>query len=85
MCASRVSTNAWPWMRAALTPRSIARMALRDAMLQSLDGKPYAGILVALAIGQQNAISAEQWREFWRTGTGHLMSISGPYIMMMAA
>lgn len=62
-----------------------ARMALRDAMLQSLDGKPYAGILVALAIGQQNAISAEQWREFWRTGTGHLMSISGLHITMMAS
>lgn len=62
-----------------------ARMALRDAMLKSLDGKPYAGILVALAIGQQNAISAEQWREFWRTGTGHLMSISGLHITMVAS
>ncbi len=61
-----------------------ARMALRESMMSSLEGKPFAGILVALAIGQQNAISAEQWREFWRTGTGHLMSISGLHITMMA-
>jgi competence protein ComEC len=31
---------------------------------------PHAGVLVALTIGEQNAISQEQWRTFWRTGVG---------------
>jgi competence protein ComEC len=43
------------------------------------------GVLVALAIGDQDAIAADDWRVFWRTGVGHLMSISGLHITMLAA
>jgi competence protein ComEC len=62
-----------------------ARMALRDRMLVTLKDDPYRGVLIALAIGEQSAIPAEQWKVFWRTGTGHLMSISGLHITMVAA
>jgi competence protein ComEC len=65
-----------------------ARMRIRDRMNAALGDapdSPYRGVLVALAIGEQNAIPASQWKTFWRTGTGHLMSISGLHITMVAA
>lgn len=46
---------------------------------------PQAGVLIALTIGEQSAISPDEWRTFWRTGVGHLMSISGLHITMLAA
>jgi competence protein ComEC len=61
------------------------RMAIRERMMAALADKSYAGVQVALAIGEQNAIPAAQWKTFWRTGTGHLMSISGLHITMVAS
>ncbi len=61
------------------------RMSIRDQMLATLKDDPYRGVLVALAIGEQSAIPPEQWKAFWRTGTGHLMSISGLHITMVAS
>ena len=61
------------------------RMAIRDQMMTALADQPYRGVLVALAIGEQNAIPPDQWKVFWRTGTGHLMSISGLHITMVAS
>ncbi|MEP7157661.1 MAG: ComEC/Rec2 family competence protein, partial [Betaproteobacteria bacterium] len=49
-----------------------ARMTIRDQMMDTLKDQPYRGVLVALAIGEQGAIPADQWKTFWRTGTGHL-------------
>lgn len=40
-----------------------------------LGERPYAGVLKALAVGEQNAISPDQWKVFLRTGVNHLMSI----------
>lgn len=67
------------------------RLAIRERMLAALDASagggseaPYRGVLVALVIGEQGAIPAEQWRVFWRTGTGHLVSISGLHVTMVA-
>ena len=60
------------------------REILRERYWDSLPGYPYAGILIALAIGDQNAIDARQWQLFARTGVSHLMSITGsikPYII----
>ncbi len=45
---------------------------------------PYAGVLVALAIGDQKAIAQPLWTIFNRTGTTHLMSISGLHVTMVA-
>ena len=52
-----------------------AREILRERHWDTLSGYPYAGILIALAIGDQNAIDARQWQLFARTGVSHLMSI----------
>lgn len=60
------------------------REALRARFYATLGDAPYAGILVALAIGDQQAIDQELWRSFARTGITHLMSISGLHVTMFA-
>ncbi|MGQ0578536.1 MAG: DNA internalization-related competence protein ComEC/Rec2 [Betaproteobacteria bacterium] len=62
-----------------------AREAVRARLLRALDGRPYAGVIVALAVGDQRAIPPSQWRVFTRTGVNHLMSISGLHITMVAS
>jgi competence protein ComEC len=61
------------------------REAVRASLLRSLDSRPYAGVIVALAVGDQRAIPPSQWRVFTRTGVNHLMSISGLHITMVAS
>lgn len=61
-----------------------ARGALRTRILAILDGKPYAGVIVALVIGDQRGIDQDDWDVFNRTGIGHLVSISGLHITMVA-
>jgi competence protein ComEC len=60
------------------------RGMLRDRILTALDGRPYAGVLAALAVGDQRAVPADQWQIFTRTGVNHLMSISGLHITMVS-
>ncbi len=60
------------------------REAIRARMLSALDGRPYAGVIAALAIGDERAIPAAQWQLFNRTGVGHLISISGLHITFFA-
>ena len=62
-----------------------ARGYLRTRILAILDGKPYAGVIVALVIGDQRGIDQDDWDVFNRTGIGHLVSISGMHITMVAA
>ena len=61
------------------------RESVRDRFAATLGGAPYAGVLSALAIGDQNNIPAQQWLVFTRTGVNHLMSISGLHITMLAS
>ena len=60
------------------------REAVRMRFQQSLGSAPYAGVLSALAIGDQGSIPAAQWQIFTRTGVNHLMSISGLHITMLS-
>src|SRR5918992_43217 len=55
-----------------------ARESVRERFQAQLGATPAAGILSALAVGDQRAISAEEWRLFNRTGVTHLMRISVP-------
>jgi competence protein ComEC len=62
------------------------RLALRDAVFDAT-GRARAreaGVLAALAIGDQAAIDPALWTVFNQTGVGHLMSISGLHITMLA-
>jgi competence protein ComEC len=60
------------------------REAIRAHFQQVLGASPYAGVLSALAIGDQSSIPASQWQIFTRTGVNHLISISGLHITMLA-
>jgi len=63
------------------------RQTIRSRFLQTLagDGYRYAGILVALTVGDQHAIDGALWQSFARTATTHLMSISGLHVTMVSA
>ncbi|MET0441204.1 MAG: DNA internalization-related competence protein ComEC/Rec2, partial [Casimicrobiaceae bacterium] len=62
-----------------------AREAVRARILAALPGAAYAGVLAALAIGDQRAIPEAQWLVFNRTGVSHLISISGLHVTVFAA
>ena len=61
-----------------------ARAAVRDRFKAVLGETPAAGILAALAVGEQRAIAGEEWRLFSRTGVTHLMSISGLHVTLVS-
>jgi competence protein ComEC len=60
------------------------RESIRERFHAALADASYAGILVALAIGDQASITQDEWRLFTRTGVNHLMSISGLHITLLA-
>lgn len=57
---------------------------LRERILAALPDREYAGVIVALVVGDQREISQTDWKVFNRTGIGHLISISGLHITMVA-
>ncbi len=60
------------------------RQNVRGHFQSALGDAPYAGVLTALAIGDQRAIEPELWRMFARTGVTHLLSVSGLHVTMIA-
>lgn len=62
-----------------------ARERVRERILAALPGARYAGVVAALAVGDQRAIPDAQWTVFNRTGVGHLVSISGLHVTALAA
>jgi competence protein ComEC len=60
------------------------RAWLRDRILAALPDRPYAGVIVALVVGDQRTIEQSDWQVFNRTGVSHLISISGLHITMIA-
>ncbi|RSZ55935.1 DNA internalization-related competence protein ComEC/Rec2 [Massilia atriviolacea] len=60
------------------------RATLRERILRALPDKEYAGVIVALVVGDQRSIGQDDWSVFNRTGVGHLISISGLHITMVA-
>lgn len=75
-----------------LGPASEWRSAL-DRLRESIRGRlrailgdgVEAGVIIALAIGDQDSIDESAWDVFNRTGTTHLMAISGLHITLLAA
>ena len=63
----------------------LARWHLRKKIQDMLptDAR-YAGVLIALVMGDQNAIDQDDWQVFNATGIGHLISISGLHVTMLA-
>lgn len=62
------------------------RWRLREAMvlLMAAADAGSRAVVVALVVGDQSAISPLSWDTFNRTGIGHLISISGLHITMLA-
>lgn len=61
-----------------------ARHHVREAMTPHLEGKRYGAVLLALAIGDQASVDADDWLVFNRTGITHLVSISGSHVTLIA-
>jgi len=61
------------------------RTSVREHLRAALGAKPYAGVVVALAVGDQDAIPGPQWTVFRQTGTSHLFSVSGLHITLFSA
>lgn len=62
------------------------RIALwRQSLIESVPELPFQGVLRALLVGDRSGLSQDQWTVFRRTGTGHLVAISGLHIGLMAA
>ena len=69
---------------AAGFPVERLRQRVRDAIYAGVADRRAAGVLAALAVGDQGAIEREDWERFRNTGVAHLMSISGLHITMFA-
>lgn len=61
------------------------RSHIRARMLRLLQGKPEAPVMIALSIGDQQGVSAHDWKVFNTTGITHLVSISGSHVTLIAA
>jgi competence protein ComEC len=61
-----------------------ARYALQQRIHNAMSDKPYAGMMVALVIGEQREVAQSDWTVFNRTGVSHLISISGLHITLIA-
>ncbi|QOJ23219.1 MAG: DNA internalization-related competence protein ComEC/Rec2 [Gammaproteobacteria bacterium] len=71
-----------PWSRYWI---EYVREEIQHRFAANLPDRAYTGILQALAIGDQHAIPRDQWQVFTRTGTNHLMAISGLHITMISS
>jgi competence protein ComEC len=70
--------------RAAAYPVERWRQHVRDAIDAKVSDARAAGVLAALAVGDQSAIDRDDWDLFRRTGIAHLVSISGLHVTMFA-
>ena len=69
--------SAWPRI-------AIWRQNLVDRLDQLLTQSPNLALIKALTIGDSNPISQDQWELFRKTGTTHLVVISGSHIGLIA-
>ncbi len=60
------------------------RDRLRERMQRALKDQRYAGVVVALALGDQRAIAESDWALFNATAVSHLLSISGAHVTLFA-
>jgi competence protein ComEC len=69
---------------AAAHPVERLRHAVREAIDRHVQDERAAGLLAALAVGDQAAIERSDWELFRNTGIAHLVSISGLHVTMFA-
>ncbi len=62
-----------------------SRHNMRSSLRRAVGHLRYGAVLIALAIGDQDSVRAEDWVVFNQTGITHLVSISGSHVTMIAA
>ncbi|QXP92148.1 DNA internalization-related competence protein ComEC/Rec2 [Methylococcus capsulatus] len=67
-----------PWLPGAW------RQFLSDRIHDTQAGSPFDGVIRALVLGAEDAIAPPQWEVLRRTGTAHLIAISGSHIGLIA-
>lgn len=72
-----------PWAGLSVAAQR-ARHYVREAMLPYIRELRWGSVLLALAIGDQASVAAEDWQTFNRSGLTHLVSISGSHVTMIA-
>ncbi len=60
------------------------RQAVGEGIAAALPGNDFAALLIAFANGDESRIGEEQWRVLQRTGTAHLVAISGMNVSFVA-
>ncbi|WP_235531848.1 DNA internalization-related competence protein ComEC/Rec2 [Pelomonas sp. Root1237] len=60
-----------------------ARQRLRTAIRERVADPGMAGVLAALSLGDQNAITHSDWNLFRDTGVSHLLSVSGSHVVLL--
>lgn len=68
-----------PWLSPATWRQSIS-----DSLLANLAGSQHLGLIKALTIGDGSGVTQQQWNVFRKTGTIHLVVISGSHIGLVA-
>lgn len=68
-----------PWLDAL----DAWRQRVRDRILERVTDTRAAGVLAGLSVGDQAAISRADWVVLQRTGTAHLVSISGTHVALL--
>jgi competence protein ComEC len=61
------------------------RESLKDYLDIALAGNQHIGVIKALVLGDRSDISVDQWDVFRKTGTSHLIAISGLHIGLISA
>jgi competence protein ComEC len=65
-------------------PIDRVRQHLREKLNKTLGDHDLKGIVMALAIGDRQQITRSQWEVLTRTGTSHLVAISGLHVGLVA-
>jgi competence protein ComEC len=60
------------------------RQRLRERLLKLVPQEPAAALLRALVLGDRGGLAPAQWEVFSRTGTSHLIAISGLHVGLVA-
>lgn len=68
-----------------LTLLDRTRQRVVDRLITVVAEADRAAVLAAISVGARHLISADQWDRYARTGTSHLMAISGLHIGLAAA
>lgn len=60
------------------------RYQIRETLARILEDKPVNSLIIALVTGDRSAITPSQWEVLTKTGTSHLLAISGLHIGLVA-